>query len=288
MRRATIIRKHQGRGRRTSAPAYSTTSGQIPPRTPHRMSVPSIVESLNTHRYLEHQRAKATMTRLALDDDKTMYGSSSRLTATPSSDTPPSYGSVLSQIQENSSDCEGLYDFLSRTYRVLWSTVLSTVFLVMLTALPISMIAVGSTYRNECPVEPRLPIYLLVGGSFGLIKVFLLLWNQNKNSNNACADEDDDADTEDAVVHRTTKFTGFILTVFLFVWFVMGNIWFYKIDWMPNFEQPLHEPSNWCHVIVFRYTLYQLVTCYGLLGLAVLTTTCFISYYCCKKYTYIK
>jgi hypothetical protein len=64
MRRATTIRKHRARGRRTSAPAYFTTSGQIPPRTPHRMSVPSIVESLNAHRYFEHQRAKAAMTRL--------------------------------------------------------------------------------------------------------------------------------------------------------------------------------------------------------------------------------
>ena len=120
-----------------------------------------------------------------------------------------------------------------------------------------------------------------------LIKVFLMLWNQKKHSNDACVDDDDDGETDDAVVRRTTKFTEFILSVFLSVWFIMGNVWFYKI-WKPNFEQPLHEPSNWCHMTVFRYTFYHLVTCYGLIALVVITTSCFIIYYCCKKYHYLK
>lgn len=150
-----------------------------------------------------------------------------------------------------------------------------------------SSLLLGSTYRSDCPLEPRVPIYLLVGGSFGLIKVFLMLWNQKKHSNDACVDDDDDGETDDAVVRRTTKFTEFILSVFLSVWFIMGNLWFYKI-WKPNFEQPLHEPSNWCHMTVFRYTFYHLVTCYGLIALVVITTSCFIIYYCCKKYHYLK
>lgn len=150
-----------------------------------------------------------------------------------------------------------------------------------------SSLLLGSTYRSDCPLEPRVPIYLLVGGSFGLIKVFLMLWNQKKHSNDACVDDDDDGETDDAVVRRTTKFTEFILSVFLSVWFIMGNVWFYKI-WKPNFEQPLHEPSNWCHMTVFRYTFYHLVTCYGLIALVVITTSCFIIYYCCKKYHYLK
>ncbi|XP_062613484.1 transmembrane protein 272-like [Saccostrea cucullata] len=286
MRRGTIIRKHRGRGRRTSAPAYLATHGQIPSRSTHRLSAPSVVESFNTHRYFDLQQTKSTVSRKSLDDERAVYKSSSRLTTTSQGDSS-SYGSVLSQIQENTSDCEGIVDFLSRTNRVLWSTILSTVFLLMFTALPLSMIAVGSTYRNECPVEPRIPIYLLVGGSFGLIKVLLMLWNQKKRNSDTCDDEDDDADTEDAVVRRTTKFTSFILTIFLLVWFVMGNIWFYNI-WKPNFDQPLHEPRNWCHEVVFRYTFYHLVTCYGLLGLGMVILSSFISYYCCKKYLYIK
>lgn len=150
-----------------------------------------------------------------------------------------------------------------------------------------SFLLAGSTYRSDCPLEPRIPIYLLVGGSFGLIKVFLMLWNQKKHSNDACVDDDDDGETDDAVVRRTTKFTEFILSVFLSVWFIIGNVWFYKI-WIPNFEQPLHEPNNWCHMTVFRYTFYHLVTCYGLIALVVITTSSFITYYCCKKYHYIK
>lgn len=48
-------------------------------------------------------------------------------------------------------------------------------------------------------------------------------------------DDDDDGEIDDVVVCRIIKFIEFILSVFLFVWFIMGNVWFYKI-WKLNFE----------------------------------------------------
>lgn len=58
----------------------------------------------------------------ALDEEGSLFRSSSRLTTPLPTDTPSSYGSLFSQIQENSSDCEGLHDFISRTYRVLYGS----------------------------------------------------------------------------------------------------------------------------------------------------------------------
>jgi hypothetical protein len=34
----------------------------------------------------------------------------------------------------------------------------------------------GVIHLEDCPVQPFIPIYLLVGGCFGLLKVFSLLW----------------------------------------------------------------------------------------------------------------
>ncbi len=37
---------------------------------------------------------------------------------------------------------------------------------------------VGVKYLNDCPVQPNLPVYLLVVGSMGLVRVLNLLWKQ--------------------------------------------------------------------------------------------------------------
>jgi hypothetical protein len=36
----------------------------------------------------------------------------------------------------------------------------------------------GVKYLNDCPIEPNLPVYLLVLGSLGLVRVLNLLWKQ--------------------------------------------------------------------------------------------------------------
>ena len=36
----------------------------------------------------------------------------------------------------------------------------------------------GVKHLEDCPVEPYIPIYLLVGGCVGLLKVLSMLWMQ--------------------------------------------------------------------------------------------------------------
>lgn len=36
----------------------------------------------------------------------------------------------------------------------------------------------GVKYLNDCPIQPNLPVYLLVVGSMGLVRVLNLLWKQ--------------------------------------------------------------------------------------------------------------
>jgi len=36
----------------------------------------------------------------------------------------------------------------------------------------------GLKHLDDCPIEPKIPIYLLVGGCFGLLKLLSLLLNQ--------------------------------------------------------------------------------------------------------------
>jgi len=52
-------------------------------------------------------------------------------------------------------------------------------------------------HLEDCPVEPYIPIYLLVGGCFGLLKVLSMLWMQVRyRTVNDSLDDDDDDDAE--------------------------------------------------------------------------------------------
>ena len=56
-------------------------------------------------------------------------------------------------------------------------------------------------HLEDCPVEPYIPIYLLVGGCFGLLKVLSMLWMQVRYRRFRTVDDsvdDDDDDDDDA------------------------------------------------------------------------------------------
>lgn len=138
----------------------------------------------------------------------------------------------------------------------------------------------GSAYRQDCPKEPKLPIYLLVGGCFGIVKVLLIIWNKKRKKNYDRFENDID---EDAVMLRSTKFTGFMLSTFLLTWFILGNIWFYQM-WTPNYDQPLHEPKNWCHKTLYTYCFYHILICYSLIGCYMFFLLACLVYHCYSCY----
>jgi len=43
----------------------------------------------------------------------------------------------------------------------------------------------GVRYLHGCPEEPFLPIYLLVGGCFGMLKMFTIIWRHLRERKNA-------------------------------------------------------------------------------------------------------
>ncbi|XP_046336486.1 uncharacterized protein LOC124118423 isoform X1 [Haliotis rufescens] len=180
-----------------------------------------------------------------------------------------SYGSIFHQLQEVNEECEDPCEFLGRAFDIIWNSWLMTTFLVSLTGLPIAMIVIGGSHRVDCPREPKVPIYLLVGGGFGLLKMLLLLWRQKKSRDYERLDDCVDDDADDIVMSRSTRFSGYILTIFLLSWFILGNVWIFQV-WKPNFVQPLHEPMNWCNETVYMFSVYQIFACYGLMGFCVL------------------
>ncbi|XP_063801201.1 transmembrane protein 272-like isoform X2 [Pseudophryne corroboree] len=86
----------------------------------------------------------------------------------------------------------------------------SQVFTVLLwTALSIAMVIIGSMHVDNCPVEPKIPIYLIVAGVFHLV-AFALLPLKLVGDKLAYAIES-------------------IMALFSFCWFIAGSVWVFRI-----------------------------------------------------------
>ncbi|XP_064636880.1 uncharacterized protein LOC135493455 isoform X1 [Lineus longissimus] len=214
------------------------------------------------------------------DDEKSLCAS--ELSGDFSLDNP-SYGSIILQIQEANVEADGTCDFIWKAFEIIGNTLLITVLLGIFMALPVAMISVGVKYLHECPREPKIPIYLLVGGCFGLLKLLSLLWKQVKSRRYERLDEiyDTEEDGASGLTSKSSTFTDVVLSLFLFIWFVFGNYWVISV-WEPNYKQLLYEPSNWCDKTVYLFAFSQIMACYCLM---VLIAFCICILTLCHRYT---
>jgi len=80
-------------------------------------------------------------------------------------------------------------------------------------------------YLNDCPIQPNLPVYLLVVGSMGLVRVLNLLWKQFRRRRMRKLDGielDQEEETENSLYLKKIFFVSKFFnkkTKFLFRWF---------------------------------------------------------------------
>ncbi|XP_063381548.1 uncharacterized protein LOC134668034 [Cydia fagiglandana] len=167
------------------------------------------------------------------------------------------YGSVAYQLKDANMEASGTMDFVCRAAKIMNRTILMTVFLACLSTLPVIMMIMGVQYIRDCPAEPRIPVYMVVGGAAGGAGICWLLWAQLASRSS----------TSDASVPE--KILGYTLTIFLMGWFGFGNLWTLGIMW-PDFAPTLFEPNKWCHPTLYVFALTQLGVVWGVLALLVL------------------
>ncbi|XP_062571713.1 uncharacterized protein LOC134233733 [Saccostrea cucullata] len=296
-RTGTVIRKNRrrssGRGtcRRGSAPTV-LQAGCVPPSSPRR-------HLSNTRTYLTPQPSPSKSVAFSFESERKLCYSPDILSSRRQSsninspcDKPQYYGSFVLWTDPAEGNSLSVYvglveacdeagspcDFVHRAFIIFGRTVPATVFLGLLLALPVTMIIIGVKYLEECPREPKIPIYLLVGGCFGGLKLLMLLCKQARK----LRDDDDDTIRDDSELMTLTKVTHACLTLFLCIWFVFGNFWLFRLG-IPKFTAPLHEPKNWCDRMVFNFTLWQIVICHILLGVMFIFCVTF-----CLCFTFVR
>lgn len=127
---------------------------------------------------------------------------------------------------------------------------------VILCGMPIAQIAIGTIYLNECPREHYIPIYLIVVGVFGLILSLL--------SCLPCAKESEEGTSNPLSTICTTWNS--LTSVFLFCWFIAGNVWIYSI-YQPNYTKNATDVSSYCNKTLYLFAFWTTTLVYILIGL---------------------
>ena len=81
---------------------------------------------------------------------------------------------------------------------------------------------IGSYHLHDCKAEKMIPIYLIVLGVVGLLKNLINLAKKLK----AHLANDDDG----SAIQSSTResFLDNLITLFIVVWFIVGNVWIYR------------------------------------------------------------
>ena len=109
---------------------------------------------------------------------------------------PPSYDSLFGRIRDTHKASRNVIDFVVKVILLLLGTIGCTIACSITIVIPVleekksfkednifhtqvCMIVIGSVYFHDCPAEPYIPIFLIVGGSFSVFKVTRDLISKN-------------------------------------------------------------------------------------------------------------
>lgn len=96
----------------------------------------------------------------------------------------------------------------------------------------------GAKNLMNCPKQPKIPIYLFVGGALGLVKLLQTLYDQWRRRKKENYDQDDlvtatgyesgvgsSSGVGGSGLSNSSKFADVVISLFLIVWFCFGNYW---------------------------------------------------------------
>ncbi|KAL1473700.1 hypothetical protein MTO96_021814 [Rhipicephalus appendiculatus] len=121
-----------------------------------------------------------------------------------------------------------------------------------------SLFGQGTTYLSDCPAEKYIPIFLVMGGVFGVLKTLLDVCGKCRRP-----DSSGEAGRNVAEEQRAEERTwSTLVNCFLFAWYVAGCVWVYRA-YPPDYTN-IESPA-FCDRTLYLFA-FGLVTA-GLLSL---------------------
>lgn len=166
---------------------------------------------------------------------------------------PPSYESLYGRAKAIKAESSGNVDFVKKVILLFVGTIGFTVFLGIMLAIPISMIVIGAKYLHDCPAERYIPIYLVVAGSFGVLRNSITIVRR-------CCQKKDEEEEEN---RRKVNPVESIIDCFMFAWFIAGNVWIYRTK--GEFSTNPGDP-NFCDPTLYWFAFWITTAAYIIIG----------------------
>jgi hypothetical protein len=119
------------------------------------------------------------------------------------------------------------------------------------------VLGIGASNQSSCPIEPRIPIYLIVYGSINLVSLcfsFLacIIHHRNKGRNVIGF----------YYVHCSAMIIIF-LQLFNFIWLIIGSIWVFSIFNDVQYTN-VNETTTYCQQNIYQFTVVAIILQYVL------------------------
>jgi len=175
---------------------------------------------------------------------------------------PPSYDSLFGRIRDTHKSSRNLVDFLAKLILLLIGTIGCTIACGLTVIIPLCMIIIGAVHLNDCPVEPSIPIFLIVGGSFSVLKYILNLGTASRSRR---TNPDEPPPTHPGQ---------YLINCFLCAWFITGCVWVYRI-YPPVLAEDQSDDPRYCNKLVYQFAFWLITSAYIFLGLFTSCICCF-------------
>ncbi|XP_053272572.1 transmembrane protein 272 isoform X1 [Pleuronectes platessa] len=136
-------------------------------------------------------------------------------------------------------------------------------------AIPIAQIAIGSVYLDDCPVQPYIPIYLIVSGVFGVMLALLTCMPFSQTPE----------DCTSSPIKLVCVTWNSLSSCFFFCWFIAGNVWIYSI-YEPEYVKNSTNLDVYCDKTLYLFAFWTTTLGYILFGVILLSSCCFMVYHC--------
>lgn len=166
---------------------------------------------------------------------------------------PPSYESLFGRVREVRKSSSGVLDFLKNLIILFLGAIGFGLIFGITIVIPILMILMGSIYLYDCPQGEYIPVYLLVGGVFGVIKQLLHL--------SASVRRGQEEREEERVRQSPTQT---LITCFMVGWFIIGSVWVYRI-YEPNYDRS--SGGKYCNRTLYIFAFWLITSVYISLGI---------------------
>jgi hypothetical protein len=147
------------------------------------------------------------------------------------------------------------------------ASIFCVIILTILLAIPITVLVIGTHYRNPryCPIEPRISLFLIVHGSvslgwivFMILMFAMIIFFAARGSSTP------------VILGIILSIILFLVSIFSIIWLIVGSVWTFRIhNWITYEYDPFNHyyPFNYCQPVLYKFTYAYLIVSYVVIAL---------------------